>query len=51
MGSPFRLRAGTIVSEVRAATRNGHWLQGLIDEAGLRYVKALKSEGRPKSGE
>jgi hypothetical protein len=39
-----------LVPEVRAAIRNGRRLQELINEAGVRYVKALKSEDRPQLG-
>lgn len=39
-----------LVPEVRAAIRNWRRLQELINEAGVRYVKALKSEERPQPG-
>lgn len=39
------------VPEIRAAIENGRALQELINEAGLRYVKALKDRGRTKSRE
>jgi hypothetical protein len=34
-----------LVPEVRKAIENGRLLQELINEAGLRYVSALKNEG------
>ena len=37
-----------LVPEVRAAIRNGRLLQELINEAGVRYVNALKKSSRPK---
>jgi hypothetical protein len=39
-----------LVPEVRAAIQNGRRLQELINEAGVHYVKSLKSEDRPESG-
>jgi hypothetical protein len=39
-----------LVPEVRAAIQNGRRLEELINEAGVRYVTSLKSEGRPESG-
>jgi hypothetical protein len=33
-----------MVPEVRAAIRNGRQLQELINEAGVRYVNALKRQ-------
>ena len=38
-----------LVPEVRTAIRNGRRLEELINEAGVRYVKALKNEDRPQS--
>ena len=40
-----------LVPEIRAAIENGRMLQELINEAGLRYVKALKNRQRGRSGE
>ena len=38
-----------LVPQVRTAIQNGRRLQELINEAGVRYVKALKNEDRPQS--
>ena len=38
-----------LVPEVRDAIQNGRRFQELINEAGLRYVNALKTEDRPRS--
>jgi hypothetical protein len=37
------------VPEVRSAIRNGRLLQDLINEAGVRYVQALKKNTAPRS--
>jgi hypothetical protein len=37
-----------IVPEVQAALENGRRLQQLMNEAGIRYVQALKGERRSK---
>jgi hypothetical protein len=37
-----------LVPEVRKAIRNGRRLHELINEAGIRYVAALKTEPKPK---
>ena len=37
-----------LVPEVRAAIRNGRLLQGLINDAGVRYVSTLKKGSSPK---
>lgn len=37
-----------LVPEVEKAIRNGRRLHELINEAGIRYVKALKQQQRPK---
>ena len=39
-----------LVPDVRAAIRNGRQLQELINEAGVRYVTALKKSQLPKPG-
>ena len=38
-----------LVPEVRSAVRNGRLLQDLINDAGVRYVRALKKGTPPKS--
>jgi hypothetical protein len=37
------------VPEVRSAIRNGRLLQDLINDAGVRYVQALKEKAASKS--
>ena len=37
-----------LVPEIRAAIQNGRQLQELINEAGVRYVTALKKLRRPR---
>lgn len=37
-----------LVPELRAAIRNGRLLQELVNEAGVRYVNALKKSSLPK---
>lgn len=37
-----------LVPEIRAAIQNGRQLQELINEAGVRYVRALKKRRRPR---
>lgn len=38
-----------LVPEVRSAVRNGRLLQDLINDAGVRYVRALKKNMPPES--
>jgi hypothetical protein len=38
-----------LVPEVRAAIENGRRLQEIINEAGVRYVSALKREDAKKN--
>jgi hypothetical protein len=37
-----------LVPQVRAAIRNGRNMQELINEAGVRYVRALKRSRKPR---
>lgn len=39
-----------LVPEVRSAVRNGRLLQDLINDAGVRYVRALKKNTPSKTG-